>query len=261
MSLARAACGSELEQDPHGSSSGALATSPEVLNALRELTRKHGALLIFDEVVTGFRVHPGGAQALFGVTPDLTALAKILAGGLPGGAVVGRKDILDWLDFETATALKRERINHQGTHNAHPYSAAAGIATLDIVRDSDACVRASATAASLRAGMNDVLESERVPWAIYGEHSFFHLYSNPQGEALRPTSFDARKLTLEKLKGKDERVLAKLRLAMLVNGVDLKGFRGGIVSAAHDAADVEITVEAWRKALRALKDEESLPRY
>ena len=246
--------------EPIGSSSGMIPTSPEVLNALRELTRRHGALLVFDEVVTGFRVHPGGAQALFGVVPDLTTLAKILAGGLPGGAVVGRKDILDWLDFETAAELKRERINHQGTHNAHPYSAAAGIATLDIVRDSDVCARATATAANLRAGMNAVLDAERVPWAIYGEHSFFHLHSNPQGEAMRASAFDARTLTLEKLKGKDERVLAKLRLAMLLHGVDLKGFRGGLVSAAHTAADVEFTIDAFRKSLRMLKEEEPLPR-
>jgi glutamate-1-semialdehyde 2,1-aminomutase len=247
--------------EPVGSGSGMIPTSPEVLNALRELTTKHGALLIFDEVVTGFRVHPGGAQALFGVTPDLTALAKILAGGLPGGAVAGRADILDWLDFEAAAAAKRERINHQGTHNAHPYSAAAGIATLDIVRGSDVCTRASASAASLRAGMNEVLEAEHVPWAIYGEYSFFHLYSNPSGEAIRPTTFDARTLSLEKLKGKDERVLAKLRLAMLNNGVDLKGFRGGILSAAHTQADIEFTIEAWRKSLRMVKEEESLPRF
>lgn len=244
--------------EPIGSSSGMIPTSPEVLNALREITRKHDALLIFDEVVTGFRVHPGGAQALFGVTPDLTALAKILAGGLPGGAVVGRKDILDWLDFEVAAANKRERINHQGTHNAHPYSAAAGIATLDIIRDSDVCRRASAAAAKLRARMNEVLEDEGVPWAIYGEHSFFHLYSNPSGERIRPSAFDGRTLTLEKLKGKDEAKLAKLRLAMLVNGVDLKGFRGGIVSAAHTDADVEFTIDAWRRSLRALKAEEKL---
>jgi glutamate-1-semialdehyde 2,1-aminomutase len=245
--------------EPVGSGSGMIPTSAEVLNALRQLTTKHGALLIFDEVVTGFRVHPGGAQALTGVIPDLTALAKILAGGLPGGAVCGRKDILDWLDFEASAAAKRERINHQGTHNAHPFSAAAGIATLDIIRNSDACARASATAATLRAGMNEILDAEGVPWAIYGEHSFFHLYSNPLNEPMRPTTFDARTLTLEKLKGKDERALAKLRLAMLVNGVDLKGFRGGIVSAAHTQADVDCTLDAWRKSLRALKEEERLP--
>jgi glutamate-1-semialdehyde 2,1-aminomutase len=246
--------------EPIGSSSGTIPTSPEVLNALRDLTSRHGALLIFDEVVTGFRVHPGGAQALFGVTPDITTMAKIVAGGMPGGAVGARKDILDWLDFDVAASSKRERVNHQGTHNAHPCSAAAGIATLDIIRDSDVCQRASALAAKLRAGLNEVLEEQGIPWAIYGEHSFFHLHSNPLGEAIRPTSFDARTLSIEALKGKDERMLGKLRLAMLVHGVDLKGFRGGIVSAAHTDADIAFTVDAWRKSLRDLKAEEALPK-
>ena len=241
--------------EPIGASSGALPTPPEVLGALREMTRRHNVLLIFDEVVTGFRLAPGGAQGLYGVTPDLTTLAKIVAGGMPGGAVAGRKDILDWLDFEASAAAGRERINHQGTHNAHPVSAAAGIATLEIIRSSEVCEKATATAARLRARMNAVLEEEGVPWAIYGEHSFFHIYSNPKGDAIQPTRFDARTLTIDALKGKNEAMLGKLRLAMLNNGVDLKGWRGGIVSAAHTQADVEQTVEAWKRSLRALRKE------
>ncbi len=241
--------------EPIGSSSGAVPTPPEVLGALREITKKHGVLLIFDEVVTGFRVSPGGAQALYGVIPDLTTLAKIVAGGMPGGAVGGRRDILEWLDFEAAAAAGRERISHQGTHNGHPLSAAAGITTLNIIRDSDACAKASATAATLRAGMNAVLEAEGVAWAIYGEHSFFHIHVNPRGEAIRPTAFDAGTITIDALKGKDEKTLGKLRLAMLNNGVDLKGWRGGIVSAAHTQTDVALTLDAWQKSLRALRDE------
>ena len=244
--------------EPIGSSSGAIPTPPEVLGALREMTRRQNVLLIFDEVVTGFRVSPGGAQAHYGVIPDLTTLAKVVAGGMPGGAVGGRKDILDWLDYEASAAAKRERISHQGTHNAHPLSAAAGIATLNIIRNSDACAKASATAATLRKGLNEVLEEEGVPWAIYGEHSFFHIHSNPQGHAIKPTAFDASTLTIDALKNKNEGMLGKLRLAMLVNGVDLKGWRGGIVSAVHTQADVELTLEAWRKSLRALKEEGDL---
>jgi glutamate-1-semialdehyde 2,1-aminomutase len=246
--------------EPTGSSSGAIPTSPEVLGALRDITRKHGVVLIFDEVVTGFRVSPGGAQALYGVIPDLTTLAKIVAGGMPGGVVGGRKDILDRLDFEASAAAGYERISHQGTHNAHPVSAAAGITTLNLIRGSDACTKASATAATLRAGMNQILEEEGVPWAIYGEHSFFHIYTNPAGSALRATAFDASTLNIDSLKGKNESTLAKLRLAMLVNGVDLKGWRGGLVSAAHTQADVEWTLDGWRRSLRALKDEGELPR-
>ncbi len=241
--------------EPVGSSSGMVPTPPEVLGMLREITKKHGVLLIFDEVVTGFRVSPGGAQAYYGVIPDLTTMAKILAGGMPGGAVGGPKDILDWLDHEATHAAGREHINHHGTHNAHPVSAAAGIATLNIIRGSDACAKASATAATLRKGMNEVLEDEGVPWAVYGVHSFFNIYSNPQGHAIKPTAFDTSTVTIESLKGRNEAMLGKLRLAMLNNGVDLKGWRGGILSAAHTQADVDLTVDAWRKSLRAMKEE------
>src|SRR5580693_2139791 len=83
--------------EPTGAHGARLPIDPKFLTVLRELTRQHGVVLIFDEVVTGFRVSPGGAQAEYGIRPDLTTLAKILAGGLPGGAVAGRKDILDLL--------------------------------------------------------------------------------------------------------------------------------------------------------------------
>src|SRR5690606_12196413 len=106
--------------EPTGASFGMVPLSPNYLTAVREATRRHGTLLVFDEVVTGFRVSPGGAQAHYGVIPDLTSLAKILAGGLPGGAIVGRKDILDALDFEAAPASGRDEIQHQGTFNASP---------------------------------------------------------------------------------------------------------------------------------------------
>jgi glutamate-1-semialdehyde 2,1-aminomutase len=177
---------------------------------------------------------------------------------MPGGAVAGRKDILDWLDFEAAAAGRRERISHQGTHNAHPLSAAAGIATLNLIRASDACARASATAGTLRAGMNRILEEEEVPWAVYGEHSFFHIHTALADRHARASDFDSRTLSVDAFKGKNEPMLAKLRLAMLVNGVDLKGSRGGLVSAAHTQDDIELTLNAWRESLRALKSEGEL---
>jgi glutamate-1-semialdehyde 2,1-aminomutase len=245
--------------EPIGASSGAIPTPPEVLRQLREVTRHRGALLVFDEVVTGFRIAPGGAQELYGVRPDLTTLAKILAGGMPGGAVGGRKDLLDWLDHEASAAAGRERIAHEGTHNAHPVCAAAGAATLKIIRDTDACERASATAARLRAGFNEILEAEGVPWAVYGEHSFFNFFTNPENRPIRPTRFDAASVPGEWFAAdKRESLLAKMRLGMLVHGIDLKSWRGGIVSAAHTEADVEWTLDAWRKTLRTLKAEGDL---
>ncbi len=245
--------------EPIGSNSGKVPATGETLRQLRQLTRDHDVLLIFDEVVTGFRVSPGGAQAHYGVIPDLTALAKIVAGGLPGGAICGRKDILDYLDFEVSAAAGREKVRHQGTFNANPVSAAAGIAALEIVKATDVCARAIATTQKLRTELNRVLEEEDVPWAIYGDFSNFHIFTNPNNLPITPSSFDARVHDYTVFKA-DPRasLLDKLRLGMLINGVDLKGWRGGFISAVHDDADIDRTLEAWRKTLRMLKEEAEL---
>src|SRR4029077_5570180 len=124
----------------------------EFLHALRELTRRYNRLLIFDEVISGFRVHPGGAQGHYGVTPDLTTLAKILAGGLPGGCVAGRAELLEPLAFRPG----KTKMRHPGTFNANPLSAAAGIATLQIVADGEPCRHANTIARLLRKKVNDL---------------------------------------------------------------------------------------------------------
>ena len=152
--------------EPTGASGGQVPLDGAYLSALREITAAHEVILIFDEVVTGFRVSPGGAQGEFGVTPDLTSLAKILAGGLPGGAICGRADILELLDFDKADAKGFEKIGHQGTYNANPLSAAAGVAALEILRNSDACAQATARAQRLSHLVNDVFAEEGVPWAL-----------------------------------------------------------------------------------------------
>ena len=137
----------------------------EYLGQLRDLTRERGIVLIFDEVVTGFRYAPGGCQEYFGVTPDLTTLAKILSGGLPGGAVAGRADILAYLENRDDDHwLRFERIYHPGTFNANPLSSSAGVATLEIVRDPAIQKQATATADDLRAGINDVFDQSGVRW-------------------------------------------------------------------------------------------------
>src|SRR5207237_9621485 len=135
--------------EPTGANGGKLPIDPDFLHALRRLTAEHGVLLIFDEVVTGFRVAPGGAQAAYGIRPDLTTLAKILAGGLPGGAVAGRKEILDLLDFQVTKGAGKEKIAHPGTFNANPLSASAGITCVKIVAETDAYARANRYRADL----------------------------------------------------------------------------------------------------------------
>lgn len=245
--------------EPTGASTGAVPTGTAFLQGLRAITARHGAVLIFDEVVTGFRVSPGGAQQASGVTPDLCTLAKIVAGGLPGGAVAGRKDIIDWLDFDVSAQRKREKIRHQGTYNANPVSAAAGSVALRLIRDTDVCARANATAAELRNAMNQVLSEEGIPWAVYGEHSVLHFFTNPDWRDIDPLRWDANAQPVS-LFGGDPRkgLLAKLYLALVVQGIDPKGARGLIVSAAHGPAEVDWATQAWRRALRMLKEEGEL---
>jgi glutamate-1-semialdehyde 2,1-aminomutase len=245
--------------EPTGSSFGQLPLRPEFLHGLRNLTQEHGALLIFDEVVTGFRTSRGGAQAALGIRPDLSSFAKIVAGGMPGAAVAGRKDILDLLDFAASAAAGREKIGHPGTFNANPVSAAAGIAALTILAETDANGVADASAAALRAGLNEVLMQEKLPWAVYGTTSGFHLFMNPKGRPITAETFDPFAADFEEMKNQPARLVGRMRLAMLVNGVDLNPRLGGFTSSTHQASDIADAVAAFREAIRMLRAENELP--
>jgi glutamate-1-semialdehyde 2,1-aminomutase len=245
--------------EPTGAHGARLPIDPPFLAALRDLTRRHGVLLIFDEVVTGFRVAPGGAQAHYGIAPDLSTFAKIMAGGLPGGAVAGRKDILDLLDFRITKASEREKIAHPGTFNANPLSAAAGVAALEIVGTTDACARANRYGDALRQRLNEVFEEERVPWAAYGTFSMFHIFTNPDRVAITPTRFNPLEHPPESLAGnRQAEIVHKLRLAMMLGGVDLSSSPGGLISATHEEAELEDTLQAVRNAIRLLRQEGEL---
>ena len=244
--------------EPTGATFGMVPVDRDFLAALRAATAERGVVLIFDEVVTGFRVSPGGAQAHYEIIPDLTTLAKILSGGLPGGAVVGRRDVMDLLDFAASAKAGREKIAHPGTFNANPVSAAAGAVTLEIIASSDACERANAYAARIRDRLNRVLVDEDVAWAVYGTFSGIHIFTNPKKRAIAPVTFDSFNVPYDELKTNPPETLTKLRLAMLVGGVDINGWPGGPVSAAHDEDDMEKTVAAFRDSLVMLKREGDL---
>src|SRR4051794_14767372 len=122
--------------EPSGASYATIPLPDGFLQKLREITARHNVLLIFDEVVTGFRWSPGGVQALSGITPDLTTMAKILAGGLPGGAVAGSAPIMELLEFKDDPVWNRTRkVAHPGPYNANPLSATAGVKALRLVSD------------------------------------------------------------------------------------------------------------------------------
>lgn len=246
--------------EPTGASWGQIPLPPGYVAAVRELTAARGVLLVLDEVISGFRCAPGGAQQVLGVRPDLTTLAKILAGGLPGGAVVGRKEVLDLLDYEACIAAGREKIAHHGTFNANPLSAAAGIATLAQVATTDACQRANDYAARLRGALDEELRRARVSWTAYGSFSGFHLWLNPEdGPAVSAAEIEQGGMDFERLKARPRpELLMKLRLGMLLHGVDIFSWPGGPTSAVHSDEDLVQTVEALRGTLAMLRAEGEL---
>ena len=146
--------------EPGGGFSDTVPTEFGYLAELREATRDAETLLIFDEVITGFRYAVGGVQEYSGVTPDLTTLGKVVAGGIPAGALVGRADVMDVFGSTGDAARdRRERIPHYGTWNAMPLMAAAGVAALGLIADGEPTRIANERGAQLRDGLNEVFAS------------------------------------------------------------------------------------------------------
>ena len=242
--------------EPTGSTWGQTPVAPEFVRSLREIAAKRGIVLIFDEVISGFRCSPGGAQEALGITPDMATLGKIVAGGMYGAAVVGRKDIFDLLDFRWAKETGREKIAHFGTYNATPVNAAAAIAALEIVKNTDVCQRANDAAKRLREALNQVIHDEQLPWITYGTFSGFHVFTNPNRIDTSVAQLESGKYDLSTIKAPPKPTLVtKLRLGMMIHGVDLFGWPGGPVSAVHTDADIDRTAEAMRQSIRLLKQE------
>ncbi|MDQ2682573.1 MAG: aminotransferase class III-fold pyridoxal phosphate-dependent enzyme, partial [Chloroflexota bacterium] len=161
--------------EPSGASWGQIPLDPTFLRTVRDLTTKYNVVLIFDEVITGFRWSPGGAQGRFEITPDMTTMAKIVAGGLPGGAVAGRQEIMEFLEFRDDAGWGKRKIIHPGTFNANPVTAAAATACLTKCANPAVQQHCDEMTARLRIGMNTVLENRSLPGCVWGESSAFHV--------------------------------------------------------------------------------------
>ena len=245
--------------EPTGASFGTIPTDERFLRPLREMTDRYGIVLLFDEVISGFRVAPGGAQAHYGVIPDLTALAKILAGGYPGGALAGRREIMELLEIRDDPKWMRDRkMPHQGTFNANPVSAAAGIETLKLVRTGVPSKTATKMAARLRKGMNEVIDSFRLNWCIYGTFSEFrYLIGHDLGD-VRAEEIDPSAIAYTKLKrAVDPTLVQNLRCGLLLHGVDAPA-HGGLTMAAHSEEDIDRTIQAFEKTLHKMKQSDLL---
>ena len=228
---------------------GTVPVRSPFVQELRELTRRRNVLFILDEVITGFRVAPGGYQSVCGIAPDLTTMAKVLAGGLPGGCLGGRADVMSLLEFDNPRGIK---MKHPGTYNANPLSAAAGVAALEVIRDGDACEQANGTAVELRRRLNGLFARRGVNWVAYGDYSAVKIhpeYDGPRPDAddFLPWNGDWKKLDCQF----DRRLSHAFRCALLLGGVDWMGWNGNVM-AAHTPADVEQAVAAFDQALGLL---------
>ncbi len=230
--------------------------NPQFLQDLRDVTRRHGVVFIMDEVVTGFRLSPGGAQVRWDLDPDITTLAKIVAGGQPGAAIGGREEIMQVMAMRDDPEWdETRRVAQGGTYNAQPVTAAAGIATLEAVATEGVNARADAMAERLKDGLNTAFIQNEVTGHAHGIASIVHVNVGADCECDRGLCTMTHKEIYDSM---TVDVTRALRRANLVNGVDLMGGRGYIVSSAHDEEVIDQTVEAFSQSLKDLRAEGEL---
>ncbi len=221
--------------EPVAGNMGVVPPRPGFLETLREVTRASGALLIFDEVITGFRLAYGGWQTLTGIVPDLTCLGKIIGGGLPVGALGGRREIMEHL-------APTGPVYQAGTLSGNPLAMSAGIATLDILRGKS-YREIDRRAADLCAGFLDLFREKGLPVRINRVGSMFTLFFT----ADEVVDFDSASRS-------DTALFARFFRGMLAAGINLAPaqFEAGFVSFAHTDDDIARTVDACAKVLKTL---------
>lgn len=209
---------------------GCVPAEKEFLKALRELCSENGALLIFDEVITGFRLAPGGAQQFFGVLPDITVLGKILGGGFPVGAITGSREIMELMN---PLVHERPRFSfHGGTFCANPVTMTAGLATLKTLEDGRIISDLNKRGDKLREGLVEIFEKEKINVQVVGLGSLFHTHFARHEIKDVHTVFNA-----------DREKLTEYHMHLITNGVFFLPTKMGALSNAHSKADVERLLE------------------
>jgi glutamate-1-semialdehyde 2,1-aminomutase len=245
--------------EPDGPVVGTVPAPDGYLRQVREITQRHDVPLIFDEVVTGFRLAPGGAQELFGVTPDMTTFAKAIAGGAPSGAVVGRADLMDEIAYTGDAQHDRfARVAHMGTYSAHPVAAAAGVAALELLRDGTVQDQTAELADRLRAGLNREIHDRGLRGCAYGRRSCFRvILGEDDGLPDTPDATEFLETTsIERLmEGTRQPIKGAMHKAYFLEGFDFIAGNHGWLSSAHTTADVDDTVAAFGRCLdRVMND-------
>jgi glutamate-1-semialdehyde 2,1-aminomutase len=219
--------------EPVAGNMGCVIPAPGYLGGLRALTSRHGVLLIFDEVMTGFRVAYGGAQGLFSVRPDLTCLGKVIGGGLPVGAFGGPRTLMERL-------APSGDVYQAGTLSGNPLAMAAGCAVLDVLKRGDAYTRLEALGATLAAGLAQAAGSADVACAV-----------NRCGSMLTPFIGTEAVADYAQAGRADTGAFARVHRAWRQGGVlwPPSQFEAGFISIAHTTADIDRAIEGFAAGL------------
>jgi glutamate-1-semialdehyde 2,1-aminomutase len=217
--------------EPMMLNAGAIEPRPGYLEGVRALCDRHGVVLVFDEIITGFRLALGGAAERFGVVPDLATYGKAMAGGWPVGALAGRADLME--------AIGTKRVNHSGTFNANVMSTAAVVATLEYLRRDPPYERIERVTAGLTRGLREVAEDNSIPLRIQGAPGAFHA-------SLSATRVDVR--DFRDLSRLDAHGYLELARRMVTSGIWVSGRGIWYVSTTHDDHEVEVTLDRCHEA-------------
>ncbi len=220
--------------EPVAGNMGVVPPQPGFLEGLRSITEREGAVLIFDEVMTGFRVHKGGAQTLYGIKPDLTTLGKVIGGGLPVGAYGGKKEIMQMV-------APLGPMYQAGTLSGNPLAMSAGIAALDLIRGEDCWEEMEQAAGRLEAGISSAAKKAGIPIQQTRVGTMFTTFFSE----IKPVDWNTVKVA-------DKVRFAKFFQKMLENGVYLapSQFEAGFISILHEETIIDATVEAATEAFR-----------
>jgi glutamate-1-semialdehyde 2,1-aminomutase len=213
---------------------GYMAPKDDFLTRLREITQENDVLLVFDEVMTGFRLGLEGGAGYFGVRPDLVALGKIIGGGLPCGAFGGRSDIISLVSPESSV----EPVFHSGTYNACATVLAAGMATLDVLEEPGIYEKLDKSGEAIRQALKETIDSKKIDAKVLGLRSIFHvLFTSEEVRSYRDAALA------------DAQRLRSLDIALYNRGIFVPPSHCCFLSIAHDEADVAKTIDAFRNVL------------
>ncbi|MEC8911159.1 MAG: aminotransferase class III-fold pyridoxal phosphate-dependent enzyme [Chloroflexota bacterium] len=216
-----------------------IAPQPGFLQGLRDLTKRYNIPLIFDEVVTSFRLAYGGAQEFYGVTPDICTVGKIMGGGYPLAAVTGRADILSV--YDRSASDNDIYVNQIGTLNGNPVACAAGLATLEVMREPATYTKIHGAGAAIRNALVDICQQNGVPVQSCGEDAIFDVYFSEQPISNYRDTLSA-----------DSAMMTRFNTGLLERGI-LKGAQKYYPSAVHSDNDVEKTIQAIQEVVPLIR--------